>query len=132
MATTTISGQGMVQDTTITGATNNNYGNLVYNNCYWQSNGVTFRELMKIQTSAIPSGLILGMRLNMYSQYFTDFVLENVYIYLIKDANTWVEGTSGGGIQAGSACWNYCKYNTQNWAGSVGCSTSGTDYFADA
>lgn len=29
------------------------------------------------------------------------------------------------------SCWNYAKYNTQAWAGSIGCGTAGTDYDAN-
>ena len=52
-----------------------------------------------------------------------------VLAYAILPANSgWGEGAVYGSSQTGSCCWNYAKYNTQAWAGSVGLSTPGVDY----
>ena len=54
--------------------------------------------------------------------------------YSIASANNdWIEGIHNDATAtANEPCWNYRKYNTVNWAGSVGCSTSGTDYEASS
>ncbi len=56
-------------------------------------------------------------------------------LYEIAAANeTWIEGTRGAGIAlAGEPCWNAKEADgaggvTTAWAGSVGCSTAGTDW----
>ena len=52
-----------------------------------------------------------------------------INVYAIKPVNAgWVEGTAQWAVQTGSSCWNYTKYNTETWAGSVGCGTTGVDY----
>ncbi|KKM70473.1 hypothetical protein LCGC14_1440390 [marine sediment metagenome] len=53
------------------------------------------------------------------------------FVYFIADANDWVEGTTTAGNQNGSSCWYQAKLNVQDWAGSQGCGTSGTDYDAN-
>jgi hypothetical protein len=78
--------------------------------------------------SLIPDGTLTAFRY--YAKSFA--AAGGCTAYLVKDANTWVEGTKNGAIEIGSCCYNYAKYNSQGWAGSAGCKTSGTDYFADA
>lgn len=86
----------------------------------------SYRALIRISSSSIPGGTITGFRLKMYSTAGFE-----THVFFIADANDWVEGTAQGGQQTGSCCWNYCKFSDQNWAGSPGCGTSGTDYDTD-
>jgi len=121
----------------------NNIANFVPNNNYGGSPWVAYgrlpigyyRALYRIDESEIPAGTITALRLYHYrsgwSGQTTQAGTSAAYIY--KDANTWVEGaSSGGSAVAGTSCWNYAKYSSQAWAGSVGGNTSGTDYDADA
>jgi len=59
----------------------------------------------------------------------------NIYSIALANAN-WPEGThSGSTAGAGDCCWDHLDAesgNETNWAGSVGCSTSGTDYESSA
>jgi hypothetical protein len=53
--------------------------------------------------------------------------------YRVLPANSaWFEGTQNWVEQVGASCWNKHTFNTINWAGSAGCSTSGTDWAAVA
>ncbi|MCD4825183.1 MAG: DNRLRE domain-containing protein [Phycisphaerae bacterium] len=53
-----------------------------------------------------------------------------IKVYRLHEDNAgWVEGTSGY-AQSGVSCWRDRVYNTVDWAGSPGASTSGTDYYA--
>ena len=56
-----------------------------------------------------------------------------VDVYRVSTANAdWIEGTGNGGAVAAS-CWLDKKYsNIEEWAGSPGLSTAGTDYFSPA
>ncbi len=48
-----------------------------------------------------------------------------------NDNNDWAEGTANGAAQVGSPCYADHTYNSaQEWAGSIGLSTSGTDFYA--
>jgi len=88
------------------------------------------RAWLRLDSSAIPDGEITLFQLGAYCLGFVTGSVAILILYQIKPANDWVEGTADGTIQAGSSCWNYAKYDTQPWAGSAGCGTSGTDYFA--
>lgn len=54
--------------------------------------------------------------------------------YHISNANgDWIEGTKDNATAGtNEPCWNYKAYNTTEWAGSAGLSTSSTDYDASA
>ncbi|MCD4825101.1 MAG: DNRLRE domain-containing protein [Phycisphaerae bacterium] len=75
---------------------------------------------------------ITSATLSMYSRNAGGSGPYTTSIYEIAAANAdWGEGNSVG-YEIGSATWGYEKYNTDVWAGSNGCSTSGTDYVATA
>lgn len=138
--TTTISGASAIDDNWILyrqGYTdeNTNYGGSA-SAITWYGVGVSGGTwfdygLVRISSvSLIPSGTYNAFRFSVMAYASASTPVVNVY--RITDANTWVEGTLNGGVQVGSSCWSYAKYNTQPWAGSAGCSTSGVDYDADA
>ena len=53
-----------------------------------------------------------------------------IKVYRLHEDNIgWVEGASGFKV-SGVSCWRDRVYNTGDWEGSVGASTSGTDYYA--
>lgn len=109
-----------------TGLNTNWGGTYVY-----YSNNNTYRPVYRFATSALPEGTITSAVLSLYSSAVTGG--KTLEAYAIKDANTWVEGNkSGATAGTGECCAAYCKYNTQAWAGSDGCLTSGVDYDADA
>lgn len=129
--TVTITGIAAIEDTmlndTSTGNKNNNYGNTTVIQVFkWASGHI--KPIWRI-LSGIPAGTITGFRHFWYTNFL---VTPNfpVDYHRITNANTWVEGTVSGAIQVGSPCWNWTKYNTQAWAGSLGCNTSGTDFEA--
>ena len=103
----------------------NNYGSAVV------LQATTARPLLtRIATiGSIPAGTITGLRFLFTELAASDYTLN---AFFIADANDWVEGTASGSPQAGSVCWDQAKFGSQNWAGSAGCGTSGTDYDADA
>ena len=116
-----------VQDTWIySSSPNNNYG--ASTSLYFGGATSNAKPLTRIDTSLIPTDVTLtACRI-----YFTQGEVGRTLVaYRVADANTWVEGTKAGATAGtGETCWNKVAYNTQNWAGSVGCSTSGTDYDA--
>ena len=126
--TTTITGSSAIEDNNLRtgGANNNNWGASAYLNITYDNNGV-----MRFSASLIPAGTLTAFRLSIYTTTGTGNGAQ-LNVYFIKDANTWVEGTKNGTVETGSSCWQYAKYNTQSWAGSLGCSKSGTDYDANA
>jgi len=93
-----------------------------------------FRFVMRLDETEIPDGVLTGFRVRMTRTSHANSQNGNTLeAYIIKSANDWVEGTTGGGApESGACCWNYAKYTSQSWAGSAGCGTSGTDYDADA
>jgi hypothetical protein len=93
-----------------------------------------FRFVIRLDETEIPEGTLTGFRLELTRTSHANSQNSNTMeAFIIKSANDWVEGsTPGGAPEVGACCWNYAKYNTQSWAGSAGCSTSGTDYDADA
>ncbi len=78
--------------------------------------------------SSIPSGTITGFRL--FLNVTTGGTVTTA-AYFITDANDWVEGTTEDEIEVGASCYNYAKYDTQSWAGLVGCRQSGVDFDTD-
>lgn len=93
--------------------------------------GVYYRNaLTRISLSSIPVGTITGFRAYLYR---TDGEGQDGTVFFVADANDWIEGTANGTPQTGSACWNQCKLNEQNWAGhpTLGCMKSGDDFDAD-
>lgn len=132
--TVVISGTTDIEDNLMyQGGVTTNYGGAVFAIFGLRLANQRTRTLFRIDESTIPSGSITAFRMLAW-RYSNAFSANpgTLEFYIIKDANDWVEGTSGGGPQAGSACWNQAKYLSQNWAGSVGCGTSGVDYDADA
>lgn len=132
--TTTISGTTNVEDALLYSLgvyVNYNWGSYTVNFVGGDNGSGYFTTVMRIATSAIPAGTLTGFRLLTTAQVRNGNGMAPVYI--IKDANTWVEGTgNGSGSQTGACSWNYAKHSTQAWAGVAGCSMSGTDYDADA
>ena len=93
-----------------------------------------YKAMTKVDKTLLPAGTIVGFYLNVYHSH-QQYGNATNYFYRIKAANNWIEGTGAGYpivALAGEPCYSWCKYNTQAWAGSAGCSTSGTDYDADA
>lgn len=136
--TTTISGTTDIQDAPMLtlgpGNETLNYGSSTSVGVGAYSATRIQRGIFRVASAAIPAGTISDLRLKMYRAASSGFSTQpgTLDIYVLKDANTWVEGTSSGSQQTGSCCWNYAKYATQAWAGSVGAGSSGTDYDADA
>jgi len=78
------------------------------------------RTLIKFDLSTIPAGAIItSATLSLWCQNQT-VQAGTMYLYRILPANS-------GWTRAG-ATWNHAVENTVHWAGSAGCSTSGTDY----
>jgi hypothetical protein len=99
-----------------------------------------YKELMKFYLSAIPAGATCNSaRLYMYHEELGSAMAFTVTVYSIALANAaWIEGTKNAALAgAGEPCWNALAADgaggvTTAWAGSAGCSTSGTDYEASA
>jgi hypothetical protein len=127
--TVEIVGTTDIEDTSLVATGVGNYGGAV--DLYLMAVGATYRSLIRISASSIPDGIITGFRLKVFSGAGFE-----THAFFIADANDWVEGTNTGGQQEGSCCWDHCKFHQvdpdQDWAGSAGCNTSGTDYDADA
>lgn len=90
--------------------------------------------LCRIATpSAIPDGNITGFRLYVYPTLVSGLP-QTFVVFIITDANNWVEGTAVNAPQIGSACHSHTVYNTVVWAGfpTGGCRVSGVDFDADA
>ncbi len=97
------------------------------------SGGGPERGLFRLTSAAsIPTGIITEFVANLtqLSASSSNANPGTAKIFLVKDANVWVEGTTFGASQVGSSCWNKLIYNTTNWTGSVGCGTPDTDYYA--
>ena len=81
-----------------------------------------FRELCKFDLTSIPVGATILSAILALTQYGSSLA-GTFEIHRILAANSsWTEAT---------ATWNK-RDGTNNWAGSVGCRTSGTDYAATA
>jgi hypothetical protein len=128
--TATISGPATIEDVSIyRNSGNNNYGAF---NALVLLEFVPFnwRTLIRAPAGSYPAGTITGYRwISQASQVGT---AGDINAHLVKSANgDYLEGTKTGATEVGSVCWNKKIYNTTNWAGSVGCGTSGTDFVAD-
>lgn len=84
-----------VEDTCMTagGIGDYNWGNVT--NIYIGNND-TYRGLFKFDKTLIPAGTIISVSLIAYNAQSSPSVIR---CHAIKDANTWVEGSSGGGVQ---------------------------------
>ena len=73
-----------------------------------------------------------SITLRLYQEsYYGGSTLQTIEVYRIADANTgWVEGKHQAGPGHELSSWNHRLSATAAWAGSVGLSTSGTDYEA--
>jgi hypothetical protein len=94
--------------------------------------GMMYKALVKFDKTLIPAGTITGFSLRRYYNGYGTF---GDVAYRITAANDWIEGSGTGwatNALAGEPCWTWRKYNTQAWAGSAGCNTSGVDFIADA
>jgi len=124
--TATISGTANIDDaSTRSSGANNNYGG--HSALYCRSSDYK-GLLLAVSTGSIPAGTISAFRwhYNVANQNST-----TVTAYRVLPANTWVEGSgTGAAPETGACCHNYAKHDTQAWAGSAGCLTSGTDYDA--
>lgn len=124
MATTIISGTSAIEDTVHIGTNvahyDKNYGtssSLAYDNHSGYS------CMLRMLTEFIPLGDIFEV---LFSWKPSGGHIPT--IYRITESNNWVEGTANGIPEIGSPCWNWCKYNTQAWAGSLGCATPDVDF----
>ncbi|MCD4826036.1 MAG: DNRLRE domain-containing protein [Phycisphaerae bacterium] len=97
--------------------------------------GTNSNSIIRFDLSGLSGKTITSATLSLYAYSVSGN--QAVNLYEVAAANKdWVEGTSGWPpvAQAGSSCWNYREYDATtptDWAGSAGCSTSGTDYVAD-
>lgn len=122
-----ISGTTDLEDTALSSlAATSNYGANFYVR-YTQVTAPTtaWRGLIRVMTSALPAGVYTAAS---WTYYNTAAAGGDVLVKRVLPGNDWVEGTAVAGIQSGSTCWDYVKHNTQAWAGSSGCNTSGVDY----
>lgn len=128
--TTTISGTAAIEDAQIlTVQTSYNYGGRSTWVIGCSASGVVYHSVFRVLAAGLPGGTITAARMYFYrASYGVSTQPGTLQAFAVTDANTWVEGTVVGSLQTGSCCWGYAKYNTQAWAGSVGCSTIGTDY----
>jgi hypothetical protein len=129
--TTSITGTSNQQDNWMT-TDYNNYNNGASTSMeVYAGSSPAFNVLCRIATAAIPAGTITAFRAYARATYVDSGAIGSYYA--IKDANDWSEGTKDYTTAGtGESCRGYCKYNTQAWAGSAGCNTSGTDFDADA
>jgi len=131
--TSTVSGTADIEDNMmISTVSNSNYGGFSYM-LTGRLTSEHYRYVIRISDiSAIPAGTLDAARMLCYHQAYANSTQQNVVnAYPIVDANAWVEGTnSGGPSQIGSSNWNYAVHSSLAWAGSGGCSTSGTDWDA--
>lgn len=134
--TATISGSTAIDDDQMTYKAASNYmdrncGGYSSNSVGRDGPGYLYRSLIRVRPTSFPEGSYTAFRMILKRQAQSGSVAAGqLIIHRITDANTWVEGTSIYAIESGKVCWNYCAYNTQAWAGSAGCSTSGIDYDA--
>lgn len=116
MSTTTISGASSIDDNLLySPSPTANYGTYAY----ILYGGSTSHAVIRFSASLIPAGKITGFRLTLTSYYAA---VDAVAVYRVLSGNDWTES---------GATWNNRKASTA-WLGSGGCSTSGTDYVADA
>lgn len=117
-----------------------NYGALDYLRIRVPGGNPGCQVLLQFDLSGIPAGSTCNSAtLYLHHQATSTASAWTVNVYAIKAANGgWVEGTkSGAQAGAGEPCWDAKEADgaggvTTAWAGSEGCSTSGTDYEAVA
>jgi len=111
-----------------------NYGLRTYILQYANYTGLVEFDVSDIPTSATVSAATLYC----YQSATGSARAWTVTVYSIAVGNAaWIEGASGIPAGAGEPCWNALAADgaggvTTAWAGAAGCSTSGTDYEADA
>lgn len=121
--TVTIAGTAAIEDAHISiNSASNNYGN---------GSGLFLgrpdadgarRGLLRVSTASVPVWPITDFKAVMYRYAQAGSTAAGTLAaYIITAANTWVEGTVFGAIEAGSSCWSFAKHNTQAWAGAAGC-----------
>jgi hypothetical protein len=73
--------------------------------------------------------ITLRLHFSVNSATFTD-KNDTIQVYQVASANTgWIEGNLNGSTAAGGqSTWYHRNATTNNWAGSLGASTAGTDY----
>lgn len=107
---------------------NNNYGGLTNMIIGGHVSNGPYHGLLRFDLSGLTNVVINSVKLQMQSHgATTGYTNVTINVYELSAANAnWVEGTSTGGPQAGSATWN--SNGLSAWAGSAGASTAGTDY----
>lgn len=132
--TVTISGTAAIEEASLISSVPD--GNFGANTNIWAGRtGTDIRRwLVRLLSANLPAGEAASFRLSLYRTPSSGSTVGGTLnAYIVSAANTWIEGTAANNLpEAGSSCWNYAKYNTQAWAGSAGCATSGTDYDADS
>jgi hypothetical protein len=126
------------KDTLISGLSdrvNNNYGanpnafQIGKANATWLARSLWFMSLSSISASATCDSSTITLTNNGDVAQTASITMK---MHCIKAANSgWIEGTADNTPQANSCCWNDHTYqNVQEWAGSIGLGTPGTDYNA--
>lgn len=122
-----------VEDTTVVsvGGANSNYGGR-NTGFVGADTATTFnRALISFDLTSLAGQTVVvtSAVLKIRSQTAVTAIID---VYRISAANTdWTEGEKTGALATtGESTWNKIHYNTVNWAGSAGLSTSGTDYLA--
>jgi len=135
--TATISGTSDIDDSLLYSSVGgNNYGAL--SEQAFQPGvlgGGIRRNVIRVTTSSIPYGTITEVRTVFTREAYAGQNQTGTLVgYYLLSANVgWVEGTKTGSPELNTVCWNDHTYNSiQEWAGSVGAGTSGTDYNATA
>lgn len=127
--TVVVSGTSAIEDNALRGDGVPDYNSGGRNTSYIQIEGGLWVGLLRVLASALPTGQYQQCVANLYFVEKTggDHV---VSFKQVSHANTWGEGSQILGPEVGASCFNFARYNTQAWAGSAGCHTSGVDYYA--
>jgi hypothetical protein len=130
--TVVISGTGGIEDNSLVSGSlfQRNFGGGLF---VWAGvqGGFTYHAVSRFDESLIPAGTIDAVRWKVYqTAHASSTTADTLKIHAIKDANDWVEGSSINAPESGASDWSSAKLGSQAWAGSQGCSTSGTDYDA--
>jgi hypothetical protein len=88
---------------------------------------------MRVDETEIPAGTLTAVTLYLQRAAIPESAnAGEINFYRIKPANDWVEGVKNGSVaNVGESNWSWAKHTVQAWAGSAGCGTSCTDYYAD-
>lgn len=120
-------------DTFVTGTSsevNYNFGASggMYTGNYDSTHG-PYRALVKFDLGSLPAGVgaadIVSATLKLW-YYNASGAGGAIEVSAYRAASNWGEGTSGGGVNTGGACWNYAVYNTTQWSNT---STDGGDFY---